>query len=216
MTTDVDAEDILHGMIALYASLTAYVDTGHVMTQLKGTGLMHRIPFSTLYQKPSLFRFTFFKPHAHPPLAHLVTQYVAGFDGMEGYILRKGPDDAQPDKSTKTLGLAVAGVTGISSGAAHTIGRLLLPQVTGLSIADLLNPRLNDEARIEDTVCYSISALLPKGGEREMWIEKDTLLLRRVISLRETARCEEMRENISVNDSSLLPDRFAATLPRTP
>lgn len=196
-----NAGEVLQSMVALYASLISYSDTGHVRTKIMASGLVHRKWFSTLYQKPSSFRFTFFCPHPYPQLSHIVTQHVVGFDGSEGYRLTKRPDDAQPLRSSGSLHMALAGATGISSGAAHTIGRLLLPAVGGLSILDLLNPRFNDETAIDGTVCHSITAEFPQGGERELWIEKDSLLLRKVIGLRETGRSEEVRENICVNEA---------------
>jgi hypothetical protein len=195
-----DAQEVLHGMIALYASLHSYSDTGHVKTKIASSGVIHRRWFSTLYQRPSSFRFTFFSPHPHPQLGHIVTQHVVGFDGAEGYRVTKGPTDVEPLRSSTSLKLAIAGATGISSGAAHTISRLLLPQVEGMSLLDSVNPRFNDATEIDGAVCHSITAEFPRGGERELWIEKHTLLLRKVISLRETARSEEVRENICVNE----------------
>jgi hypothetical protein len=53
---------------------------------------------------------------------------------------------------------------------------------------------------MDGTACYSIAAQLPKGGQQELWIEKSSMLLRKVIGLRETARSEEVRENIQVNE----------------
>jgi hypothetical protein len=96
---------------------------------------------------------------------------------------------------------AVSDATGISGGSAHTIARLLFPQVGGVSILDLLNPRFGDETDIGGTACYSITAQLPKGGERELLIEKGALLLRKVIGLREAARSEGIRKNICVNEA---------------
>lgn len=195
-----NAENVLRDMVTLYASMNSYLDSGYVTRQLVETGLVHRISFSTLYQKPSFFRFTFFRPHGHPPLSHIVTQHVAGYDGREGYSLLKEHNEAQARVSIKSLSSAVARATGISAGSAHTIGRLLLPEVGGLSILDLVSPRLEEETDIDGITCYSITAQHPKGGERELWIEKDTLLLRKVINLETTARTEEVRENIRINE----------------
>jgi hypothetical protein len=65
---------------------------------------------------------------------------------------------------------------------------------------DLLDPRLGDETSLDGLACYSIVAKLPKGGDREVWIEKDTLLLRKVVNVRDTARAEKLRENIHINE----------------
>jgi hypothetical protein len=196
-----DAVDVLRNMVRLYAAFDSYRDTGYVTTTFAESGVVHRRSFSTLYQQPSLFRFTFFSPHPFPPLAHIMTEHVAGFDGTEGYIGRKGPEDLRAVRTVTSLKLAIARATGISSGSARTIGRLLLPDVDGLSVLDLLNPRFNPDTGVDGAICYSITAEHPKGGERELWIEKDTFLLRKIIGLRETARSEEVRENIHVNET---------------
>ncbi|HEY1899114.1 MAG TPA: hypothetical protein VGG49_04890 [Steroidobacteraceae bacterium] len=130
-----------------------------------------------------------------------MSEHTAGFDGTEGYILKKGPRDICAVKCVTSLSSAIAGATGISKGSAHTIGRLLLPDVEGLSVLDLMNPRFNPPAVIDGAICYSITAQLPKGGERELWIEQDTFLLRKSIELRETVRSEEVRENLHVNEA---------------
>ena len=66
---------------------------------------------------------------------------------------------------------------------------------------DLLNPRSNPDTDIDGASCYSITAEHPKDAQRELWIEKNTLLLRKVIGLRKTARSEEVRQNIHVNET---------------
>lgn len=65
---------------------------------------------------------------------------------------------------------------------------------------DLVNPQLGGETSIDGIACYSMRAKLPRGGDREVWIEKDSLLLRKVVDVRDTARAEEIRENIRINE----------------
>jgi hypothetical protein len=162
-----------------------------------------------VYQRPAFFRFAFSSPHPYPPLSHLITEHVAGFDGTDGYFQTKSPKDVAPSRDLMSVRLAMAGATGVSSGSAHTIGRLLLPEVHGTSMLDLLDPRFNADAEIDGKVCYSISAQHPKSNEREVWVEKESLLLRKLIWIRETARSEEVREDISVNEP-IEPQLFAA------
>lgn len=69
-----NAQDVLRAVVAKYAAADSYSDTGEVTGRIATTGMVHRITFSTLYQQPSLFRFTFLRPHPHPPLGHLVTE----------------------------------------------------------------------------------------------------------------------------------------------
>ncbi len=196
-----NAEDVLRNMVHQYAAFHSYWDTGYVTTTFAASEDVHRMSFSTLYQQPSFFRFTFFRPHPYPPLAHIMSEHTAGFDGTEGYLLKKGARDVRAVKHVTSLNSAIAGATGISKGSAHTIGRLLLPDVEGLSVLDLIEPRFKLDVSMDSTVCFSITTRLPKGGEQELWIERDTLLLRKVIGLNETARSEEVRENIHVNEA---------------
>jgi hypothetical protein len=200
MTTG-DAPDVLRAAVERYAALGAYSDTGEVMTRIAATGTVHRITFSTLYQRPSFFRFTFFNPHPHPPLGHLVTEHSVGYDGTVGYSVAKRPDGAVDRKSPISLEAAVARATGISSGSAHTIGRLLLPKVHGLGLLDLVDAHRGDDVLIEGKSCYSVTARSPKGYRRqeELWIEKDSYLLRRRITRSGQSESVEARENISID-----------------
>jgi hypothetical protein len=47
----------------------------------------------------------------------------------------------------ESLKLAVAGATGISGGSAHTIARLLLPEIGGFSLSKLADVNLEREGR---------------------------------------------------------------------
>ena len=210
MTPGLDAQDILRAMVERYAALGSYSDTGEVTRRIAATGTVHRITFSTLYQRPSLFRFTFFKPHPYPPLGHLVTEHTVGHDGTVGYCVAKRPGGRVARKSPISLEAAIARATGISSGSAHTIGRLLLPEVQGSGLLDLVDARQGDDVIIDGKSCYSVTARTPKGdGPEELWIEKDSYLLRRCITRFEQSESVEVRENISI-DSPQPSSLFAA------
>jgi len=210
MTTGLDAQAVLRAAVDRYAALGSYSDTGEVMTRIAATGTVHRITFSTLYQRPSLFRFTFFYPHPHPPLGHLVTEHTIGCDGTVGYFVAKRPDGTVDRNSPISLEAAVARATGISSGSAHTIGRLLLPEVHGLGLLDLLDAHRGDDVLIEGKSCYAVTARTPKGDRpQELWIEKDSCLLRRRITRSEQSESVEARENIRI-DSPQPNSLFAA------
>jgi hypothetical protein len=210
MTTCLDAQDALRAVVGRYAALASYSDTGEVMTRIAAAGTVHRITFSTLYQRPSFFRFTFFNPHPHPPLGHLVTEHTVGHDGTVGYSIAKRPDGTVARKSPISLEAAIARATGISSGSAHTIGRLLLPEVQGLCLLDLVGARQGDDVIIDGKSCYSLTARTPKGDrQQELWIEKDSYLLRTRITRSEQSESVEVRENIGI-DSPQPNSLFAA------
>jgi hypothetical protein len=129
-----------------------------------------------------------------------VTQHAVGFDGTKAYRIMKAYKGNVENEPVERIGLAVAGA-GISSGTAHTIGRLLLKDAEGLSMSELAGAQFNEDTAINGAVCYSISTKHPTmDGKYELWIEKDTLLLRKFLSEHDTSRFEEWRTNIRVNE----------------
>jgi hypothetical protein len=113
----------------------------------------------------------------------------------------RGYDGKVKTESVARLGLAVAGAAGISGGAARTIGRLLLPHLDGQPMVDLLGAEFNEETAIDGVACYSIAAKLPaRASDYEIWIETDTLLLRKLISKYEASKWQETRTAIRINE----------------
>jgi outer membrane lipoprotein-sorting protein len=78
MSTADQARVILERVVARYASITSYSDTGAVETRLNDR---LRTTFSTWFKKPSFFRFEFQRPHPDPPLRSVLTRHGVGFDG---------------------------------------------------------------------------------------------------------------------------------------
>lgn len=199
MSTNKGARPLLEELAAAYKAMTSYADAGTVIQRLQPDDPELRTEFSTLYAEPNLLRFEFSRSHPYPPLRHIVTRHVIGFDGFGAYALRQEHDMPPTLQTRRDLSHAMAGSAGISSGAAHTIARLLLPEVEGLSILDLVDPRLIDEARVDGALCHRVRAHLPKGGERELFFEPDSLLLRRILTIREKMTTDEIRRDIRVN-----------------
>ena len=200
MTTALGAQEVLRKVVATYSSMTSYSDTGQVLTRFNSTGKTYQITFSTLYQKPSLFRFTSSRPHPYPPLSHVVTHHEAGHDGTAGYTVTRRPDGEIVRRSPIGLEEAVARATGISRGAAHTIGRLLLAEVSGRSLLDSTDARREEDVAIGETLCYLIVSRGAKHViDERLWIEKDSFVLRKVICRWEDHESEETRENIAID-----------------
>jgi hypothetical protein len=197
-----DARALLESVAQRYASISSYEDTGSV-TRYDGSEAPYRIDFTNAYKSPSLFRFAFAAPHPYPPLHDIVTRYVLGFDGSAAYF-RMTPQ-GQPERleAAQSVNLAIAKGTGISSGAAHTISRLLLPDVGGLSILELVDVQASEDATIADVQCLSVTAQHPRGaGEWKLWIEKDTLLIRRMTVRHDpnsASFAEEVHEHIRID-----------------
>lgn len=197
-----DVENMLRSMANIYAAMTSYADTGEVTTTFTKTGNVMHTPFSTLYRNPSLFRFDCARPHPYAPLSHIVTQHVVGSDGASTYSRRKKYNELETANSVeKNLSSAIASAAPYSHGAVHTIARLLMPSDTdGLSILDLQNFEIKEETQLGGVSCYVIAAQYPNGSNCELWVEKDTPLLRKIIQTDALARNEEVRANIRVNE----------------
>jgi hypothetical protein len=139
-----------------------------------------------------------------------VTEHVAGHDGTSGYSVERRPDGSIRRQSPISIESAVAGATGISKGSARTIGRLLLPEVQGLSMLVLLDIEQGEDVLDSGTSCYSILAREPRGErQQELWIEKNSYLLRKRIIRSDRGESVEVRENINI-DSPQPNSLFAA------
>ena len=195
----VNAQDLIRDVVAHYAQMSSYQDTGVVRQWFKAKQPPLETTFSTSFKKPSLFRFEFASPHPYPPLRHIITRHVIGSDGATAYSLVKEHKAAARVEIEESLSMAVAGATGISSGSAHTIGRLLLPEVGGLSLMDLVAPTCKKERLFQGTACYCIGAKHPTGPTLELWIEKKTLLLRKLVHNARKVPSEELRQAIRVD-----------------
>ena len=202
MPTADHAKALLEEVAARYTSMTSYSDCGAVHTQLIDNDRMFTTIFSTLYKKPSLYRFEFERPHPYPPLQNIITRRAVVFDGSTAYTRKQTGTDAPQAKCAESLSLAIAGATGVSSGSAHRIGRLLIPAMGGLSILDLVDLRQGMDTVVDGTPCHSVAARYPKSAtpDMEFVIENDTLLIRRIKTTASGLSATELRHSIRVNE----------------
>jgi hypothetical protein len=204
MPTADHAKALLEKVAARYASITSYSDCGAVHTQLIDNDRVFTTIFSTLYKKPSLYRFEFERPHPYPPVQNIITRNAVVFDGSTAYTSKQTGADAPQTELAENFSLAIAAATGASSGSAHRIGRLLIPAMGGLSILDLVDLRQGMDTVVDGTPCYSIAARYPKCAipDMEFVIERDTLLIRRIKTSGEAGKfsATELRHSIRVNE----------------
>jgi hypothetical protein len=203
MPTADHAKALLEEVAARYASITSYADCGTVDTQLIDNGPVFTTLFSTLYKKPSLYRFEFQRPHPYPPLQNIITRHAVVFDGSTAYTSKQTGADAPQTEFAESFSLAIAAATGVSAGSAHRIGRLLIPAIGGYSILDLVDLRQGMDTVVDATPCYSVAARYPKCAipDLEFVIEKDALLIRRIRTLGGASRfsATELRHSIRVD-----------------
>nr|MBA3542749.1 PDZ domain-containing protein [Deltaproteobacteria bacterium] len=166
-----DAAAIMRTMAATYLAATSYVDRGMVTTVfIEGARRKtHTKTFATALVRPNQFRFEF--REGTSPRA-----YVVWSDGARTYaqLTQPGTIDHGPD-----LGLALAGATGISSGAAHTVPRLLLPEVVGgVGLTELRDVRLAGSESVDGHPCWRLTGQL-RDATMTLWVDQATHLLRR-------------------------------------
>jgi hypothetical protein len=208
MSVDHAAQRVLWDVVKSYESFNSYSDSGEVRHQQRDTNsLVPSVSFATFFKKPSIFLFEFSTPHPYAPIRHRVTEYAVGTDGNNCFAFSQRPNAKLEMKTLSNLSTLVAGATGISMGSVHTIGKLLLPQIGGQSLLDLAEPRLDLDATISGTECYVINAIHPRGTRFEIFIEKSTLLLRKLIRSGRSEEhgsdfvVEETRDNIHLDAS---------------
>lgn len=141
MPTADHVKALFEEVAARYASITSYSDCGAVHTQPIDNDRMSTTIFSTLYKKPSLYRFEFERPHPYPPLQNIITRNGVVFDGSTAYTWKQRGTNAPQTEVAENFSLAIAAATGVSSGSAHRVGRLLIPAIGGYSILDLVDLR---------------------------------------------------------------------------
>jgi len=186
-------------MAAKYSRLASYQDEGVVITTYdeETGGRIEKLPFKTSFKRPNLFRFEWTDYF----LSKLGTKRVVWSNGKNAFTYWE-PDRYEKEKY---LGLAIAGATGVSSGSAHTVSRLLLEdEVNGFSVTDLNGTSLLGEELFEGVLCYHIKGAHPDGQFYELWIGKSDLLLRKVREESKDSNTvrteEEIRRNIHVNE----------------
>jgi len=197
------AEMILAEMAKVYAGSRSYLDTGCVCTEFLtrsgGEDFVSTRPFRTVFIRPARFRFEF--SSSHPGRTERYRYIIHAEKGavQTWWDLRPGVE------LPRTLGLALAGATGVSGGSAHTIASLLMPdEVGGLRLTDLAELVRSDDGNLDGIKCYRVIGRppAPAGPQAEaarqqfreltglepptefepltLWIDRDTLLLRRI------------------------------------
>jgi len=203
--TPPSGESIIRAVIERYSQLDSYCDRGAVFGELGTDGPYAEVTFETAYASPNLFRFAFESPHPFPPLSHLIWRCVVGCDGTRSYLRIEHPGKPADQWFEGDVATVVAGATGISGGSAHTIARLLLGTVGGLSLTDLRDWTISGSTVVDDIACYQLVGRHPSGGQWELVVEKDSLLLRSLSN----GTQRQVRQDILV-DGEIQPETFRA------
>ncbi len=176
-TDNLTAQQILEKMATTYANCKSYRDSGVVTNDFgphtEGDRYPRHInfkPFRTAFVRPDQFRFEY--DDTTPDKSYII--WAKAGETRTWWHFKPGVED-QP-----SLGIAIAGATGVSGGSAQTIPALLLLDRIGgrklTSLTDLV--RLPDET-LDGTSCFKLEG---KFADRPttLWLEKATYLVRRV------------------------------------
>jgi hypothetical protein len=82
--------------------------------------------------------------------------------------------------SEESLSLAISGFGGISGGSSSTIPSLLLDRKDNPRLTDLTEPALLPDADLGGVSCYRIDGKDSLDDVQSLWIDKSTLLVRRI------------------------------------
>lgn len=192
-------DQVLAALAEVYATCAVYQDSGAVITRSKHLTIR---PFRTAFVRPDRFRFEYQDRFGETDPWHRHVVWANGNDVRVWWDIR--PQVERPE----SLRLALAGATGVSGGAAHTIPSLLMSDLFGPNpltcLADVSS--LPDEM-LEGVTCYRLVGrvvypqldpaeeerrraeaqrlygLTPTSSERApltMWVDRGTFLIRRI------------------------------------
>lgn len=173
------ANEVIRRMAEVYATCRSYRDEGAVgMTFHEKSGdRFEEKPFTTEFIRPSYFRFEY------------RTHFSADGDWLRNFVWLEGgkawtwlSSGSGRRKEASSLDRALAPATGASGGSAHRVPKLLMPaEITGRTLVEMKEPKLEGTEAIEGKSCYRLTGLYAPSDPRiTIWIETDSFLLRRV------------------------------------
>lgn len=175
-TDALTAQELLNRMARVYADCKTYRDTGVVKTVFHdklGKRTTEK-PFKTAFVRPERFRFKYTEE-----LLGRKDRYIVWRDGKEVQTWW----DIRPGVEKKaSLGLALAGATGVSGSSAHTVPALLMPkEVGGRRLTDITEAKRIEDAKLDEAECFRVEGKLV-NSPMTIWIDKKTFLVRRIDS----------------------------------
>ncbi len=209
-TKNITAQSIVEKMAVAYANASSYQDTG-VIEHLKGDGASQHetvIKFRTYFARPHFFRFEWRDRDIVRSEERLS---VVWNDGQQTFGYYSWDDPAVKKKDNIDLG--IAGATGVSRGSAHTVPVLLMGEVGGFRLTQLINLSMLGEEEYEGEDCYIVRGYHPHNFPIDMWISKQDFLLRKVKRPNDNGSYDlEIRRDVKL-DVRIPPEFFNFTPP---
>lgn len=156
-----DAKTLFVHVLDKYKTCKSYKDEGYVVT--KSTDETKQAPqeikFKTFFVRPTYFRFFWEDGYGDGN--------TVWCDGKKSHLYFLGKMDEQ-----EHLSAAIAGATGVSSGSAHTIPRLLMPDLlAGRSLADFTSIELVKEQLSDNGELIHLQGIW-NAQKQDVWIDR--------------------------------------------
>jgi hypothetical protein len=172
-----DARAILDRVSEAYASCESYHDEGVVVTTFYNPTRRTQRPFSTRFVRSRGFLFEFRKERGEEGGSQYAVWMEKG-RARSWWSIRPERDDAD------TLGVALAGASGVSGGSAYRVPYLLMPELHDGRPPRLRPPVIVDVAGAAAQGCIVVERAWETGGVEQIWIDSTTHLIRRVVEPR--------------------------------
>jgi outer membrane lipoprotein-sorting protein len=204
---ELSPQEILDRMVSVYASCSSYEDAGKVETHIFGQRVdsTQSKPFSTLFVRPSQFRFEFKEER----LDGSTTRYIVWQDGP---VIKSWWTIRPETRTFETLNMALAGAAGVSGGSAVNVPSMLMGDLhDSHRIQTLTQLSLKGEEMVGGRTAYRIEGRDWRHNLLTIWIDKERFLLLKMNEKRELNNAEaettttyQPRINIEI-----APDKFA-------
>ncbi|MDB6175354.1 MAG: sigE 10 [Chthoniobacteraceae bacterium] len=157
----VDPAEVIARTTKCYAMCRTYQDAGIVQIIVEGTPRPYPKPFKTFFIRPDYFRFewtdTLDKPEDRPdktPVSGTNVIWSTPAGVREFYHSAFYSDSGV--KAVEDVSSAMAGATGVSLGAAHSVPSMLMPQIGAFRLSELQSLTLLPEEMVDSVVCHHI------------------------------------------------------------
>ena len=167
-------EKLMMLVLAAYASFDSYSDEGSCTPDLGGLPAELPFEFQTHFKRPDKFRFRWTSRRPSSDSLHESALWTDGKQFKYNFL-----DEVVDGTSLSKM---VAGATGISSGSVGQILNVLLPKTLGQrkNWSDISQLQSLQDETINGSECFHILGKLKTADESELWIEKRSLLIRRI------------------------------------
>lgn len=172
-----EADNLLRRMADAYAGCKTYRDEGVVSTTFfAARKRTERLPFSTRFDRTRGFLFEFRSRRGEDDWDQYAVWSENG-SARRWWSLMPGRMEAD------SLGLALAGGTGISGGSAHRVPHLLMPELSrgGREPAPAETMACPEASQRN---CVVVERPYGFGSSEQIWIDADALLIRKVVEPR--------------------------------